>query len=359
MRKLILCGTALLFSLSFANAQGWSATGVHDDFATTTPYANGPNGEGVNWWENTGGDTLVITRNTGSMSIAVTTAGGCHQDPSPAPIDPYVGRCYPILGLDFGTSNTVDLSGGANITFDIENTNTNDDTYISIVLEDINGNQSKVEPNVSDVLSTFAWGDAPYPRKGLNGFTIPAGQRVTVTIDLSSVPGAIGGLTAGAYTCDIPANCPVTSYTIDPTKIKDVLFLVNFGKDNIFLSEGDGDYTVDTFIDGTTITPFTGTLNIYDFTLGTFSTTGLNKTMIDNSLSIYPSPADETLNVSFKAAAGADVTLSDIVGSTVLSASANAGDNKITMNTSNLSSGIYILNVTTENGKVTRKVVVE
>ncbi|MFL5729250.1 MAG: T9SS type A sorting domain-containing protein, partial [Cytophagaceae bacterium] len=201
-----------------------------------------------------------------------------------------------------------------------------------------------------------------YKRKALNGFTLTAGTRKTITIDLSSVPGAIGGLTAGSYGgCGTgPYYCPTTSYTLDPSQIRDLIFLINFGGNDINLSEGDGDYTLDTYIAGGTITPYNGVIKFYDFKIGTVSTpAALNKTVINNSLTVYPSPAKESLTVSFDANETTDVTLSDIVGNKMLSASANAGSNKITMNTSNLSSGIYILNVSTENGKVARKVVIE
>jgi len=361
MKKVILCGTALLFSLGFMKAQGWQTAGAHDDFATTTPYANGPNGEGISWFETTSATALVITRpgtGDGFMNIAATNAGGAGN--------------YPVFGANFNndgagvpTSYVVDLHSGADIKVDIENVSSQL-LFMQITLEDINGVKSDYEPNVADVLTTTAYGDNSgtpnyyYYRKALNGFTIAAGVRKSITIDLSSVPGAVGGLTTVSYAgCATgPYYCPTTAYSIDATKIKTVIFTVNFGSSDINLSEGDGNPIADTFISGATINAYTGTIKLHDFKIGTV-TTGVNEALIGSSLSIYPNPAKDALTVSFDANSGANVTLSDIAGMPVFSTIANIGSNKINVNTSNLPSGMYILNVATENGKVARKVTIE
>jgi hypothetical protein len=360
MKKLILLGSALLFTFGLSKAQGWSSKGAYDNFASSTEYSNGSNGEGIHWFETTSGSTLVLTRSTGYMSVAATSAGGC-TNATPA--------CYPSFGVQWGSdaSNnpfTMNLSSGADITFDIQNT-ASKLVFVTIQVEDINGNIAEFEPNVSDVTDTSTWGYAGpptnhYRRKALNGFTLAANTRKTIKIDLSSVPGNIGGLTAGAYTCSKPADCPTTSYTIDPTKIKDILFLVNFGKNDINVSEGDNDPTSDTFIPGSSIAAYTGTLKIYSFKIGDISgVTGVKDAVVDNSLSVYPNPADESLTVSFKALTGAKVSISDITGNQLISTTANPGDNNVIMNTSGLVSGMYILNIETENGVVARKLTVK
>jgi hypothetical protein len=360
MKKLLLCGIAILFSLGLSNAQGWETTGAHDDFATTTPYANGANGEGLYWFDLTGGDTIALTRNTGSMAVAVTTAGACNWSTTGTP-----GMCYPIFGVNFGNDGAtptpnpyvINLTSGANITLDIENTHATQMVFMSIQLEDVTGKKSDMEPNVSDVPVPGVWGtDAQ--RKALNGLTLAAGERKTIVIDLSSVPGAIGGLTAGAYTCGGPGNCPVTSYVLDPSQIKTVMFQVNFGKDDINLSEA-APHTAETFISGAAIAAYTGTINVHDFKIGSI-TTGMNESaVVDASLKVYPNPANEALTVSFKSNDGADVSITDIIGTKVFSTTASAGENEIKVNTSNLSSGIYILNIATENGMIARKVTIK
>jgi len=371
MKKLILLGSAFLFTLGFATAQsGWGTKGAHDDFASTTQYSNGPNGEGLYWFETTSASTLKLTRTAGSMDVAVTNAGACHSGAS----------CYPLFGVQFGTDNsnnpyTIDLSSGADITLNVENTGSQL-VYVSIQLKDVNDVIAEFEPNVSDVTPTTTYDDNTgtpnfyYHRKALNGFTLAAGATKTITIDLSSVPGAIGGLTAfdvdGSGTpnnCDgvHPATCPETAYKIDASKIKDILFMVNFGDADINLSEGDGNPVSDKFIAGTDITAFSGTIKVYDFKVGDVSSivAGVKDAVVDNSLSVYPNPADESLTVSFKALTGANVSICDITGNKLMSTTASAGDNNVTLNTSGLVSGMYILNIETENGVVARKLSVK
>ena len=80
---------------------------------------------------------------------------------------------------------------------------------------------------------------------------------------------------------------------------------------------------------------------------------------INNSLKVYPNPANDVLNVSFETSNAAEVSLSNIVGTKVYTSNAAFGSNKMAINTSGLSSGIYILNIATENGVVARKVTIK
>lgn len=349
MKKLILIGSALLLSLGAANAQGFSTTGGLDDFTTSTQYANGL-GQGLYWFDLTEGDTLAVTRpGDGALHVTATNAGGCTTA--------NMTDCYPAFGVEFGSGNELDLSTFADIRLDIENTSTTDFLYIDVKLVDYNNVQSEYEPNVSDLSPSSTWGDPE--RKSLNGFTLLEEERKTITIDLSSVPGAIGGLSpSGAHDCAPgPYNCPPTTYQINPARIKSVLFRVNFGKSNIFLSEG-ADYTADTFLEGSGISSYTGVIKIYEFEVGNF-VSGTRDAAVENTLSVYPNPADDALNVSFDATADATVSLTDLMGNTVYTTSATAGANKIKVNTSDLSTGLYILNVATEKGMVARKVTIK
>ncbi|MCX6180786.1 MAG: T9SS type A sorting domain-containing protein [Bacteroidetes bacterium] len=357
MKNLLLSGSAMFLFLGAANAQGWETKGAHDDFATADIYVNGPNNEGVYWWETTNGTSLAITRSgNGAMSVLATNAGGCTG----------LG-CYPSFGVDFGTVNslpvTLDLSTGANIVLDIENKSSNF-TFISVILTDVNGKEAKFEPNVSDVTVGSTW-DNP-ERKSLNGFTFgntdglttSGKERKTVTIDLSSVAGKVGGLTGGAYSCDPgPFNCPATTYEIDITKIKSVLFMVNFGKDNIFISEGDGDHTADTFIEAKNISAFSGEILVHDFKIGKLKgeSVGVN-TFNNNTLNVYPNPTNDVMNVTFDATSKSTITLTDLFGRVVYSASINEGTQKIAINSSNFATGMYVLNLTTSEGTVSQKV---
>jgi hypothetical protein len=355
MKKLLLSGTALFLSMAYANAQGWSATGAHDDFSGTDNIVNGANGEGLYWFETTSGTTLALGRSgDGTMVVSVDNAGACSSGAS----------CYPVFGVNFGMIGanpvTMDLSDNADIYLDIQNAGS-DFNFVTVTLEDINGAKADFEPNVTDVTSAFAWGDAPYPRKSLNGFSFQPDDNDphTIHLDLTNGGTNVGGLSGGTYSCTKPFDCPTTSYNIDITKIKTVIFTVNFGNADIFVSEGDGDHTLDTFIPGGTITAYTGGYIIDDFKIGDFIVTSTQGSVDNNKLSIYPNPAKDILNVTYEAANGADITLTDMIGNKVLSTSASAGNTQVSLNTSGLQNGVYILNISTENGKTSRKVSIQ
>lgn len=351
MKKLLLTGSALLV-LAFANAQtpGFTTTGVYDDFSADSIYANAETGEEIYWYDNTGGTQLVLTRaGNGYMKITADGAG--------------LGK-YSSFGLNFGANGLLDLSAGADIEFDIENKGS-DMAFMSIIITDADGRVTKYEPNVSDVTSTSTYDDnepeGHYRRKALNGFTLDGGIRKTIVIDLSSVPGAVGGLTELSYDgCAAgPFGCPTTTTdSLDNTRIKSLTFMINFGTDNINLSEGDGDHTLDTFIPGGTIEAFTGDLHLHSFKMGS-TVTGVAENMIENSISLFPNPAKDKLNVSFESNTASEVTLNDIFGNAVATAAVSVGAKSTIINTSNLTSGMYILNVATENGTISRKVIIE
>lgn len=355
MKKLILCGSALLFSLAFANAQGWSTTGAHDDFATETPYND------IAWSadEAVGTSSMTISRpGDGSMVIDANSIGrGTDMQ-------------WPTFRVSFATPLDLEAEGNADIVFDIEN-DSDDLLFAKIELEDASGNKSNYEPNISDITSSMGWGEynGKYPRKANNGFVLAGNTRGTFTIDLSSVAANLGGLTrigwigdGGSHGCtqDGPSCGPVTAYQIDPSAIVAVIFTVNYMDGVYIFSMGDGDHTADYILDaGLDASSYTGNIVFHDFKIGTLGTTSTKDAIVDASLSVYPNPANEDLNVSFKAKSGASVSLMNVVGNSVYSTSANAGENNIKVNTSALSSGIYILKIATENGTVARKVTIK
>jgi hypothetical protein len=360
MKKLILCGSALLLTLGLANAQGWSAKGVHDDFASATPY------DSVVWSAdaNNGASTMAITRpGNGTLKIAASNIGKGTPNQ------------YPTFRVNFSPNATspsplnLKTDKNANIVFDIEN-NSSNLLFAKIELEDANGIKSNYEPNISDVTSNLGWGDqvnGKYPRKANNGFVLAGNARGTFTIDLSSVEANLGGLTRTGWvgdngcTKDGPSCGPVTAYQIDPTKIVAVIFTVNYNDGSYILSMGTegGDHTDDYIIDPLDAASYTGNIIFHDFKIGSAVLAGMQEAIIDNSLSVYPNPADEALTVSFDAKVGANVSLTDIVGNPVYTTTSKVGSNKINVNTSDLSAGIYILKIATESGMVARKVTIK
>ncbi|HXA02222.1 MAG TPA: T9SS type A sorting domain-containing protein [Cytophagaceae bacterium] len=384
MKRLILFANALLFSLSLVNGQtpGKFATYVYDDFQQVAQYTNA-DGSGIYWYS--GSATAVNgTRTVGKMTMTYSSA-----------------TTYNFISADFGqdaSSNLtpIDATSMADIQVDIKNTNATKDLQMRLYLKDVNNKYLEIEPNISDAVAApdfatptpgIAWSasnlvypapagypgnTAVYPYVGFNGFVIPANTRKTYRIDLSSVSATMGGRAQGTYGGTKPGDSPnsITAAAdgFDITKVHVVEFVFNEGV-AFNLTDGainKGSYKYDAI--GINQTNYTGTIEFYSLKIGSILSalpadpdlvTGLNKTMINNSLSVYPNPAKDALNVSFEAAGGAAISLSDIVGKTVYSSSASAGSNNLTVNTSGFSSGIYILNIVTENGTVARKVTIE
>lgn len=78
-------------------------------------------------------------------------------------------------------------------------------------------------------------------------------------------------------------------------------------------------------------------------------------------VSVYPNPANEEVKVSFNlnGASSASVNVIDMTGKVVASQEATAGSNAVSINTSNLSAGIYTVSFTANNTTVTKKLVVK
>jgi hypothetical protein len=90
--------------------------------------------------------------------------------------------------------------------------------------------------------------------------------------------------------------------------------------------------------------------------LGLSSTTGINE-VIDASTEIYPNPANNSLNIVSYAAGINTISIYNINGQEVLNTEVNA--NQIRLNTSNLSSGIYIIDIKSNKTTIKRKLVIE
>lgn len=348
MKKSILTAAAFVAAIAM-NAQevGYQSTYAYDDFSQVDLYKNGSNSEGMIWWEDGTGAYTITRAGDGKMIVS------CDN----------VGANYELFGLNFndsnddGTGTPFQLNGAENldITFDIENKGTSM-AFMGVTLEDANGVQSKIEPNIADLDGT-SWADMN--RKALNGFTLAAGERKTVTLDLSSVTGAVGGLTTGAYDCNGPYDCPVTTASIDASAITTVLFQVNFGQDNIDLSEGDGDPLTETAIVGLDIERFTGDLEIHSFSIGAVPMSINDELSAVEGFNVFPNPASTSVNVTFNAGHMTDVILTDVLGNQVFAANAAAGANNMTIGTSELPTGIYLLSVSNVNGADTQKLVIK
>jgi hypothetical protein len=65
----------------------------------------------------------------------------------------------------------------------------------------------------------------------------------------------------------------------------------------------------------------------------------------------YPNPANDNVTVSIEGEGVASLNVTDVSGKTVLSNSLNLVGGKSDVSISSLDAGIYIFNVTLENGK--------
>lgn len=92
-------------------------------------------------------------------------------------------------------------------------------------------------------------------------------------------------------------------------------------------------------------------------------TTSVDATGILSDINIYPNPTSDVLNMEMELAQDAQIELViiDATGKTVLSRSLNQmeGLNKLTLNMYDLSSGIYMMNVVSENEMLTKRFVIQ
>jgi len=383
MKKIILLGSSLLLSLGLANAQtaGVTATSVYDDMGATA----------YTFWYSGASTTPNGTRTgNGKIKFAYPTTVS--------------GAAY--LSADFGldaSSNpiTVDLTHNADIQFTVYdslstisgNASLSRDWFARVFLKDVNGVYLEIEPNVSDCAgvpdfatptSGISWSSTyalyptnattgpVYPLEGYNGFVIQKGTTQTIRIDLSSVSTAMGGLhTAGTWGSPAkPSNAPIVasgaSAGFDITKIHVIQFV--FNENTAFNLTGTSvdqqSYKYD--VQPPAQSDYCGTLIFTSMKVGSVLpalpadiTLAVTDAAVNNSLKVYPNPAKDALTVSFESTQGAMISLTDLSGFTVYSLESVAGQNTVTVNTSGFKAGVYILNVTTENGTAARKVSIQ
>lgn len=105
---------------------------------------------------------------------------------------------------------------------------------------------------------------------------------------------------------------------------------------------------------------FLDEINLYQ---GNPSTTGISELAGLDNLILYPNPAEDELNIQFSVNENADVQLvvQDIMGKQIRTEliKATTGKNLVMMNTSDLSSGMYFMNIVQENTKKTVQFIVK
>ncbi len=84
--------------------------------------------------------------------------------------------------------------------------------------------------------------------------------------------------------------------------------------------------------------------------------TGINNSSTNNAVSMYPNPADNLLNIR-SAQSINNIKIVSVIGQEVKSV--NPAANQITLDISNLESGIYFVTISTDNGSVIKKLTIK
>jgi hypothetical protein len=92
---------------------------------------------------------------------------------------------------------------------------------------------------------------------------------------------------------------------------------------------------------------------------GNSTPNAINENALDYNFTVYPNPAKEMVNITTLDNASISSTkVFDISGSR-MNTSNSTVDNKAFINTSNLSSGIYFIEITTDKGTTTKKILID
>lgn len=355
MKKVLLSALSLALTMTMFGQAQKAGTGAKDDFSTTEPLANGDGSFGVYWFENTAQTDVTLTRNgDGTGTLSCTDCGGTS--------DGYAS----FIGLGFGDDNGdlaggnphyLDLSSNADIKMTIKNNSTTDSVAINVQLEDADGDQADLQPNISTVTSS-SWGTAEISKSGLY---LAPGETATVSIDLTNGGANVGGLSADASQSsdtdnayadcsDGPNVCPYTSHQIDPAKITKVLLFFEAGAGIDALNLIDyAESTSGTYTKLSTVTPFTGTLTISNFEIGTGQITGIATSVeasIAESITLYPNPTSSVVNVTYDAD---ELVIADVIGNVVAKGEGSS------VNVESLASGVYFANVIVDGVSVATK----
>lgn len=85
---------------------------------------------------------------------------------------------------------------------------------------------------------------------------------------------------------------------------------------------------------------------------------GIKQLTNANKVSVYPNPATNVLNIGFEASANkVSVKIFSVIGSEILSTSQSSVGNNLSVDISNLASGTYMVQITTDNLVETKKIV--
>jgi subtilisin-like proprotein convertase family protein len=204
----------------------------------------------------------------------------------------------------------------------------------SKVISKISINADISHPSTGEILIQFQHPDVSGNNAFVNAWTGNCvGNSLDITFSDDAIPIVCGSPTIG---------------TFSPNSSLDDKFLgLN--------SQGSWNMAVLDFFSGNT-----GTIN--DWSIEICSTSlSVNQNELSDSFSVFPNPNNGEFTVKFNGTSGnVDLQVFDIRGRSVFNNSYDsAGEFNQTINLGNVQSGMYLLNVNTDAGKVTKKLIVE
>ncbi|MFD0989482.1 LamG-like jellyroll fold domain-containing protein [Mariniflexile jejuense] len=113
-----------------------------------------------------------------------------------------------------------------------------------------------------------------------------------------------------------------------------------------------------TFIDnsGNNLNGTYSNMEYFDWTFGTTcGTLSVSKTRIENDIKLYPNPVNDNLYIEVKALTNVSVQVLDINGRQITEKKLVGSKNML--DTSKLQSGIYLINIKSDQGRITKKLV--
>jgi hypothetical protein len=86
-------------------------------------------------------------------------------------------------------------------------------------------------------------------------------------------------------------------------------------------------------------------------------TTGINKVLNTNQVSVYPNPANNVLNIAFPITSQLFIKITSILGSEILNQTYNTTNTNLILDISKYESGTYLIQITTDNFSEIKKIV--
>jgi endo-1,4-beta-D-glucanase Y len=341
-----------------------------DDFDATTEVKVANSTTAITWWvAPESAASHKITRTATDMKVTLTKANE----------KLLTGKgSYKVFGLNFGVGNYINLNelSNANINLNITN-NTDTEVKLAIQLKDVNGVSAEIVPeDVAGISWNNQWEKI--------GPTIAKGQTFNGVIDLSTRANELGGLTALSYGCATPDVCPSTAYTLDASKIKEIVFIVNGGAavDNMlvpptgdlvfnYLSIGETAKSSAKIIKSGAVEPIVdadndGVPDYIDNCLNSLPGEKVDakgckangtEDLLSQSIAVYPNPAKDELNVSQASYIMDEVSLVNVSGLTVKTFNLTSSNQSLSLQ--GVDKGVYVLILKGQTHTVQKRIVVE